>query len=149
MEAGPDGRGADPRGLAVRRPVRAGTWAASALAFLLIVVVAGPGTSATPLAPVPGGRSADGPVADTASNDSAVQNFSAAMNRLVALIGAAGGAVLAVAWARVAISWFSSDVTKKVQAKDRARDALIGTLIFVAALSGLIWALATWVLSGT
>ena len=80
--------------------------------------------------------------------DSAVANFTAAMQRLVDLVGAAGGAILALVWARVALSWFSNDITKKVQAKDRARDALVGSLILVAALSGLVWALAQWVLTG-
>ena len=82
------------------------------------------------------------------ATDSAVANFTAAMQRLVDLVGAAGGAILALVWARVALSWFSTDVTKKVQAKDRARDALVGSLIFVAALSGLVWGLAEWVLTG-
>ncbi len=79
----------------------------------------------------------------------AVANFTAAINRLVQLLGLAGGGILALAWARVALSWFSNDVTKKIQAKDRARDALIGTLLFVAAVSGLIYALAHWVVTGS
>ncbi|MFG1529955.1 MAG: hypothetical protein AAFA34_01585 [Thermoplasmata archaeon] len=77
-----------------------------------------------------------------------VGNFSAAIQRLVDLVGAAGAGLLALVWARVAISWFSNDVSKKIQAKDRARDALIGTLIFTAALTGLIYGLAHWVLTG-
>lgn len=52
-------------------------------------------------------------------------------------------------WARVALSWFSHDSMKKVLAKERARDALIGTLLFVGAVSGLVWALANWVVTGT
>jgi len=79
---------------------------------------------------------------------SPVGNFSAAIQRLVDLVGAAGAGLLALVWARVAISWFSTDVSKKIQAKDRARDALIGTLIFTAALTGLIYGLAHWVLTG-
>jgi hypothetical protein len=82
------------------------------------------------------------------SNDSPVANFSASIDRLVDLLGIAGSGLLALVWARVALSWFSHDVTKKVQAKERARDALIGTLLFVAALTGLIWGLAQWVLTG-
>jgi hypothetical protein len=83
------------------------------------------------------------------SNSSPVNNFTASVDRLVDLLGVAGSGLLALAWARVAVSWFSHDVTKKVQAKDRARDALVGTLLFVAALSGLIWGLAHWVLTGS
>jgi hypothetical protein len=78
-----------------------------------------------------------------------VANFSAAINRLVELVGAAGSGLLALVWTRVALSWFSNDPAKKVQAKDRARDALIGTLLFVAAVSGLVWALAHWVVTGS
>ena len=84
----------------------------------------------------------------SSSNDSVVGNFSAALGRLVTLVGVSGGALLALVWARVGISWFSNDVTKKVQAKDRARDALVGTLLFVAAISGLVWGLARWVIGG-
>jgi hypothetical protein len=82
------------------------------------------------------------------ANASPVANFSASIDRLVDLLGVAGSGLLALVWARVALSWFSHDVTKKVQAKERARDALVGSLIFVAALSGLIWGLAQWVLTG-
>jgi hypothetical protein len=89
------------------------------------------------------------PAPRAASNGSAVANFSAVVDRIVVLLGVSGGGLLAIVWARVALSWFSNDVTKKVQAKDRARDALVGTLLFAGALSGLIWALAQWVLTGT
>ena len=106
---------------------------------------------------LPGGRGATtGPAPLTVSgsttapgNASAVANFTASLNRMVELLGLAGGGILALVWARVALSWFSNDVTKKVQAKDRARDALIGTLLFTAAISGLVWGLAHWVLTGT
>ncbi len=84
----------------------------------------------------------------TPTNSSPVANFTASINRLVELLGVAGSGLLALVWARVALSWFSHDVTKKVQAKERARDALIGTLLFVAAITGLVWGLAHWVLTG-
>ena len=96
---------------------------------------------------------ASGPVAAgvpaTTAVPTAAQNFTAAVQRVVTLLGLSGSGLLAIVWTRVALSWFSNDVTKKVQAKDRARDALIGTLIFVAALSGLLWGLAQWIVSGT
>ncbi len=76
-------------------------------------------------------------------------NFSSSIDRLVELLGIAGSGLLSLVWARVALSWFSNDITKKVQAKDRARDALVGTLLFVAAITGLFWGLAHWVLTGS
>jgi hypothetical protein len=84
-----------------------------------------------------------------ASSSTPVGNFSQSINRLVELVALAGSGILALVWARVALSWFSNDVTKKVQAKDRARDALIGTLLFMAAVTGLLYGLAHWVLTGS
>ncbi len=113
-----------------------------ALLLGVVLVSAGLGvTSASPLA-------AGGNGAPASSSSGPVANFTAAINRLVELVGVSGAGILALVWARVALSWFSNDVTKKVQAKDRARDALVGTLLFVAAVSGLVWALAHWVITG-
>jgi hypothetical protein len=118
-----------------------------AVALLLAVGLA------APLPGLAGGRGSSPDAGATSptgtANATAVGNFSAAIGRLVELVGAAGGGLLALVWARVALSWFSNDVAKKVQAKDRARDALVGTLVFTAAISGLAWALAQWVVAGT
>ncbi len=115
-------------------------------ASLLALLVASSGLGAS--SPARGSAAGAAPTVPAPRADSPVANFSAALQRLVDLVAAGGGAILALVWARVAFSWFSNDVTKKIQAKDRARDALIGTLIFGAALSGLVWALAQWVLTG-
>jgi hypothetical protein len=114
------------------------------LAFVLLAATLStlPAANASPGAPIRGEQAPIG-------NDSAVGNFSAAIGRLVDLVGVAGSGLLALVWARVALSWFSHDISKKVQAKDRARDALVGSLIFVAALTGLVWGLAHWVLTGS
>ena len=124
-----------------RRPARG----PSMFAWTLAVLCAMPGLHA----PVGADLRAAAPAITASGNSSAVGNFSSAIGRLVEVVAAAGAGLLALVWARVAISWFSNDVTKKVQAKDRARDALIGTLLFVGAISGLVWALAQWVVSGT
>lgn len=101
------------------------------------------------LGTVPGGTTTPaGQERVESSAPTPVQNFTSAINRLVELVALAGSGVLALVWARVALSWFSNDITKKVQAKDRARDALIGSLLFVAAITGLVWGLAHWVLTG-
>lgn len=120
-------------------------FATSGLLVLLLLAgmpLAGAGPAAA--GPHPGPTT---PVA--VSNGSAVANFSQVVDRIVVLLGLSGGGLLAIVWARVALSWFTNDVTKKVQAKDRARDALVGTLLFAGALSGIIWGLARWVLTGS
>jgi len=108
---------------------------------LCAVMVVGLVPLPPPVAPVPATSGAPTPAP--------VANFTAAINRLVELVGLAGSGILSLVWARVALSWFSNDVSKKVQAKDRARDALIGTLLFTAAVTGLFWGLAHWVITGT
>ena len=111
-----------------------------ALSVVLVAIVAVPSVGATHLSP---------PAPISAVSPTPVDNFTAAINRMVELVGLAGSGLLALVWARVALSWFSNDITKKVQAKDRARDALIGTLLFTAAITGLFWGLAHWVLTGS
>lgn len=123
--------------------------------LVLAIVIAGAGWPhvASPLAPpahagsVPSGTPLRAPAASPSASNP-VSNFTSSINRLVELVAAAGGGLLALVWARVAVSWFSNDIAKKVHAKDRARDALIGTLIFTAAITGLVWGLAQWVLTG-
>ncbi len=129
--------------VATVRTVTAGAWPAVFAVVASVGLVGG-------LVPGAGGglASAAAPTA-SAPTSGPVANFTAAIGRLVELVGLAGGGLLALVWARVALSWFSNDVTKKVQAKDRARDALVGTLLFVAAVSGLIYGLAHWVVTGT
>jgi hypothetical protein len=125
----------------LRRPL-AGTWR---IASVLVVVMAA--------LPVPSALHSSPPDHHlgtfVASSSNSVGNFSASINRLVELVALAGSGILALVWARVAMSWFSNDITKKVQAKDRARDALIGTLLFMAAVTGLLYGLAHWVLTGS
>ena len=120
------------------RPLGLARPAAVALALLL----AAPGLAGPAAGAAPRGSA-------TSSTPGPVANFTAAIDRLVELVGLAGSGLLTLVWARVAMSWFSHDVTKKIQAKDRARDALVGTLLFVAAVSGLVWGLAHWVVTGS
>ena len=107
-----------------------------------------------PCSPFPHSGNVSSPLLGPAGTSGTIQsapvsNFSASINRLVELVALAGSGILSLVWARVALSWFSNDVTKKIQAKDRARDALIGTLLFMAAVTGLVYGLAHWVLTGT
>lgn len=129
----------------MRRPSRPAPLACF-LAAAIVGATLYSGAVGTPTGESPGRHEVGDRAAPT--NDSAVSNFSAAVGRLVTLVGAAGGGLLSLVWARVALSWFSHDSMKKVLAKERARDALVGTLLFVAAISGLVWALAHWVLTG-
>jgi hypothetical protein len=125
----------------------AGLWSRLLTSLLFVVV-----SVLLVLPPLPAGPVAPAAAAPGASMErpatSPEGNFTAAIGRLVSLVAAAGGGLLALVWARVAMSWFSHDLSKKVQARERARDALIGTLVFTAAVTGLVWGLAQWVVTG-
>jgi hypothetical protein len=135
----------EPSG-AVRVTARDRAWLGTVVPLVLVATLCAGAVGSASAAPCRG----TGPSAPAATNatNGAVANFTASVNRLVELVGLAGSGLLALVWARVALSWFSNDVTKKVQAKDRARDALVGTLLFVAAVTGLVWGLAHWVVTG-
>ncbi|MCI4363145.1 MAG: hypothetical protein L3K13_02435 [Thermoplasmata archaeon] len=124
---------------------RGGTGLFSCVLFLMVtLLLVLPPFSVGPIAPASAGRDPR----DHRGAASPEGNFTAAIGRLVTLVAAAGGGLLALVWARVAVSWFSHDLSKKVQARERARDALIGTLVFTAAVTGLVWGLAQWVVTG-
>ncbi len=104
----------------------------------------GPGTPSAFVAPPGIGRT----TSLTGTSTNATQNLSAVLDRAVLLVSIAAAGVITLVWSRVALSWFSHDPSKKVQAKERARDALVGSAILLAAVSGLAWGLASWVLTG-
>jgi hypothetical protein len=116
--------------------------------LLVLGILVGAGCPPGPPASEFGGAGATTHVSGASTNPS-VSNFTTAIGRIVTLLGLSGSGLLAIVWTRVALSWFSNDVTKKIQAKERARDALIGTILFTAAVSGLLYGLAHWVVTGT
>jgi len=124
-----------------------GVVTAPTILWILLLAAVPITVSVGPAGPTAAPREGSGPSAAVAPTP--VDNLTGALQRTVSLLALSGSGLLAVVWARVALSWFSNDVAKKVQAKDRARDALIGTVIFVAAVSGLLWGVAHWVVTGT
>jgi hypothetical protein len=131
----------------VRAPRARGALPPVAIVWLLISSVGALGSPSGETAPSSMPDPGHSPLGT--SPPTPVANLTAALQRTVALLALSGSGLLAVVWTRVALSWFSNDVAKKVQAKDRARDALIGTVIFLAAVSGLLWGVAHWVVTGT
>ena len=115
--------------------------------FLAGLSIGGAPRETPPVRPSAGGLAAVHPELVHPS-DNATGNLTAALNRVLFLTGLVSGAVVTLVWVRVALSWFSHDPTRKVQAKERARDALLGSLVLLAAVTGLAWGLAHWVLTG-
>lgn len=84
-------------------------------------------------------------------NTSSVINtqLSSVVNRIYEVVASVSALVIGLLWIPIAISFFSGDEDRRYDAKIRARNALIGTLIYVLAMSGTLYAIFNFVVSGT
>lgn len=70
------------------------------------------------------------------------------MSRLMTIVVGVSAVVIALLWIPIAISFFSTDEQKRYIAYSRAKNAAIGTLIFVLAVSGTLYALFHYIAVG-
>jgi hypothetical protein len=56
--------------------------------------------------------------------------------------------LIALLWVPIAIGYFSKDLDRKADAKERTKDALIGTIIFVMAVSGILYGVIHYIIVG-
>ncbi|MCL5888536.1 MAG: hypothetical protein M1597_01050 [Candidatus Thermoplasmatota archaeon] len=56
--------------------------------------------------------------------------------------------IIAILWIPIAISFFSSDEQRKYQSYGRAKNAAIGTIIYVLAISGTLFAIFKYIAVG-
>lgn len=70
------------------------------------------------------------------------------LNRLLTIIISISAIVIAILWIPIALGFFTSDENKRYEAKSRLKNALIGTLIYVLAVSGVIYAVFNYVATG-
>lgn len=79
--------------------------------------------------------------------DGAVQ-LSGAMSRLLEVVVSLSAVIIALLWIPIALSFFSTDENRKFEARGRLKNALIGTLIYVLAVSGVIYAIFNYIALG-
>jgi nitrogen fixation/metabolism regulation signal transduction histidine kinase len=56
--------------------------------------------------------------------------------------------LMLILWIPVAVSFFSIDENKRVEARQRLKNAIIGTFIYALAISGVIYAIFKYIASG-
>lgn len=71
------------------------------------------------------------------------------MNRVYEIVISVSAIIIALLWIPIAIGFFSSDENRKMESKTRFKNAAIGTLIYVLAVSGVIYAVFYYVVNGT
>ncbi|MGP6206778.1 hypothetical protein ACNF42_01910 [Cuniculiplasma sp. SKW3] len=87
-----------------------------------------------------------------------IKNTSISINGLSALNGILGrgmevlisisAIVIAILWIPIAIGFFSTDENRKYNAYEKLRNATIGTLIYVMAITGVIFGLFNFIITG-
>ncbi|MHB1709529.1 MAG: hypothetical protein ACYCT2_08665 [Thermoplasmataceae archaeon] len=82
------------------------------------------------------------------SSVSSTTQLSGALSRLLEVVVSISAVVVALLWIPIALSFFSTDENKKFEARGRLKNALIGTLIYVLAISGVIYAVFNYVAIG-
>ncbi|MEM0135828.1 MAG: hypothetical protein QXU18_11510 [Thermoplasmatales archaeon] len=70
------------------------------------------------------------------------------VQRAFGIIAGISGVIVAILWVPIAIGYFSKDMDRKADAKERTKDALIGTVIFVMAVSGVLYAVVHYIVAG-
>ncbi|MCL5678802.1 MAG: hypothetical protein M1301_01040 [Candidatus Thermoplasmatota archaeon] len=79
---------------------------------------------------------------------SSTSQLSGALSRLLEVVVSISAVVVALLWIPIALSFFSTDENKRFEARGRLKNALIGTLIYVLAISGVIYAVFNYVAIG-
>jgi hypothetical protein len=56
--------------------------------------------------------------------------------------------LITLLWIPVALSFFSTDENKKYMAREKLKNATIGTIIYIMAVSGVLFAVFNYVVTG-
>jgi nitrogen fixation/metabolism regulation signal transduction histidine kinase len=71
------------------------------------------------------------------------------VNRLYEVVISISAVIIAVLWIPIAISFFGSDENRRYEARTRLKNALIGTFIYVVAVSGVLYAVVNYIVTGS
>jgi nitrogen fixation/metabolism regulation signal transduction histidine kinase len=71
------------------------------------------------------------------------------VNRLYEVVISISAVIIAVLWIPIAISFFGSDENRRFEARARLKNALIGTFIYVVAISGVLYAVVNYIVTGS
>ena len=71
------------------------------------------------------------------------------LNRVYLIVISVSAILIALLWIPIALGFFSTDENKKTDAKMKLKNAVYGTLIYVLAVSGVLYAVFQYVALGT
>ncbi len=71
------------------------------------------------------------------------------LNRVYLIVISVSALLIALLWIPIALGFFSSDENRKTDAKMKLKNAVYGTIIYVLAVSGVLYAIFQYVALGT
>ncbi|MGP6220033.1 hypothetical protein [Caldiplasma sukawensis] len=71
------------------------------------------------------------------------------INRLTDLAIGVSASIIVIFWIFIALSFFSQDENRKMEAYARAKNGAIGTIIYIMAVSGILYALFKYIIVGS
>ncbi|MCY0852075.1 MAG: hypothetical protein OWQ34_04990 [Thermoplasma acidophilum] len=76
-------------------------------------------------------------------------SISAVLTRIDTIAISVSAVIISLLWIPIAMEFFSSDESKRMIARTRLRNAAIGTFIYILAVSGLLYALFNYIITGS
>ncbi len=71
------------------------------------------------------------------------------MNRIYEVVASVSAILIAILWIPIALNFFSDDEEKRYSAKLRLKNAFIGTVIYVMAISGTLYTIFLYLATGS
>ncbi len=78
----------------------------------------------------------------------AVASINAMLGRIDNIAISVSAILITILWIPVALSFFSTDENKKYMAREKLKNATIGTVIYILAISGILFTVFNYVVTG-
>jgi hypothetical protein len=80
--------------------------------------------------------------------DYAIASINAMMGRIDDIAISVSAVLITLLWIPIALNFFSTDEHKNYMARERLKNATIGTVIYIMAISGILFTLFNYVVTG-
>ncbi|EQB68927.1 MAG: hypothetical protein M1462_08435 [Candidatus Thermoplasmatota archaeon] len=80
--------------------------------------------------------------------DYAIASINAMMGRVDDIVISVSAVLITLLWIPIALNFFSTDENKKIMARERLKNAAIGTVIYIMAISGILFTVFNYVVTG-
>jgi hypothetical protein len=80
--------------------------------------------------------------------DYAIASITSMLGRIDTIVISVAAVLITLLWIPIALNFFSTDENKKLLARERLKNATIGTIIFIMAISGVLYTVFNYIVTG-